>query len=176
MLKTQIEIWLRLPLSLAGRVSILKMVVLPKCLYLFNNIPIPLTNSFFRMLCNLLTCLVWGGKQARVQWSVLTLPYDIGGYSVSDLQLYYVVAQCSYAHSWFHPDTRIPYLRPEADLVLPERLSYLRASPEIPTTSNYPPQAGHGISYAGTWVRIHCTLRHYPSLTPIGYQSRVNAW
>lgn len=59
-LETQIEKWLRLPLSLAGRTALIKMVVLPKFLYLFN-IPIPLPNRFFSMLNSLLIKLIWGG-------------------------------------------------------------------------------------------------------------------
>lgn len=114
-LESQIERWLRLPLSIAGRVAVIKMIVLPKFLYLFNNIPIPLPNSFFLTLHSHLIRLIWGGKQAREWWQVLTLPYERGGFGVPDLKLYYLVAQCSYSFAWFHPDARIPYLRPEAD-------------------------------------------------------------
>jgi len=35
------EHWAKLPLSLAGRISLIKMTVLPKFLYLFQHIPIP---------------------------------------------------------------------------------------------------------------------------------------
>lgn len=42
-LTEQIEKWIKLPLSIAGRIVIIKMVILPKFLYLFLNIPIPLT-------------------------------------------------------------------------------------------------------------------------------------
>lgn len=46
-LKTNIEKWRTLPLSLIGRVNTVKMVSLPRFLYLFQNIPICISRSFF---------------------------------------------------------------------------------------------------------------------------------
>lgn len=39
-LTEQISRWIKLPLSIAGRIAIIKMIILPKLLYLFLNIPI----------------------------------------------------------------------------------------------------------------------------------------
>lgn len=52
----------------------------------------------------------------------MTLPPERGRFGVPNFQLYYLIAQCSYAHLWFHPDPRIPFLCPEADLTLPDSL------------------------------------------------------
>ena len=75
-LTNQVERWIKLPLSIAGRIGIIKMVVLPRFLYLFANIPIPLNNSFFRTLQSILCRLVWAGKRPRVAWRTLVLPYE----------------------------------------------------------------------------------------------------
>lgn len=122
-LESQIDRWISLPLSLAGRIALIKMVILPKFLYLFNSIPIPLTNSFFNTLQSLLVRLVSAGGRPRVGWRFLTLPYNREGIGAPDFKLYYFVAQCSYAHLWYHPDSRIPYLCPESDLACPDTLS-----------------------------------------------------
>ena len=121
-LTTQIERWIRLPLSIAGRIAIIKMVILPRFLYLFTNIPIPLTNAFFSTMRGLLTRLIWAGRRPRVNWQTLVLPYERGGYAVPHFHLYYLVAQCHYAHHWYHPDKRLPYAIPESDLVTPQPL------------------------------------------------------
>lgn len=122
-LETQIAKWNRLPLSMAGRIALIKMIVLPNFFYLFNNIPIPLTNAFFKTLNSYLIRLTWGDKNPRIGWKYLTLPYDRGGLGIPNFKLYYLVAQCSYSHIWYHPDPRIPYYHPEVDFMLPDPLT-----------------------------------------------------
>ena len=46
--KLDLQRWSHLPLSLAGRVQIVKMNVLPRYLYLFQCLPIFLPRSFFK--------------------------------------------------------------------------------------------------------------------------------
>lgn len=60
-LSGQIDRWNTLPLSIVGRIVIIKMVVLPRFLYLFLNIPIPLTANVFKTLSGLLIWLIWWG-------------------------------------------------------------------------------------------------------------------
>lgn len=84
-LECNIDRWLQLSLSMAGRIAIIKTVVLPHFLYLFLNIPILLYNGFFSNLRTLLTRMVWGGKQPRIGWDTLVLPYERGGFGVPNL-------------------------------------------------------------------------------------------
>lgn len=49
-LKSDVETWRVLPLTMIGRVNTIKMVTLPRFLYLFQNVPIFLTQSFFKTL------------------------------------------------------------------------------------------------------------------------------
>lgn len=50
-----IDRWLKLPISVMGRVNVLKMTILPKLLYVFQNIPLPLPPDLFKWIkksCN----------------------------------------------------------------------------------------------------------------------------
>lgn len=80
--------WIHLPLSMAVRISLIKMVILPKLLYLFINIPYNPGRFFFRTLRTQLTRLIWGGKQARLNLDTLMLPYHQGGYEVPNFERY----------------------------------------------------------------------------------------
>ena len=58
--------WASLPLSLAGRISLTTMIVLPKFLYLFQNIPILIKKSFFKKLDQNIIPFIWGNKSSRI--------------------------------------------------------------------------------------------------------------
>lgn len=65
-LEGQVDRWIRLPLSLADRIAIQKMVVLSRFLYLFTNIPVWFTQQLFIKLRAYMTKLTWAGKQTGV--------------------------------------------------------------------------------------------------------------
>lgn len=112
-LEDEVEKWIKLPLSLMGRISLMKMVVLPRLLFLFTNIPMVLPKVFFHRLTSLMIRLAWAGKQAKTSWQVLTLPYRLGGLGAPDFELYYRVAQAAQAYNWIHGSTDIPHIRIE---------------------------------------------------------------
>lgn len=49
-IKSKLKAWNNLPLSLTGRINLLKMKVLPKFTYIFRNSPQWLTRTFFNSL------------------------------------------------------------------------------------------------------------------------------
>lgn len=126
-LETDVESWIRLPLSLLGRISIMKMVVLPRFLFLFLNIPMVLPIAFFSRLHSIMIRLAWAGKSARIKWTTLTLPYHMGGLGAPDFLLYYRAAQCAVAYHWIHGTPDVPFVRLERlftdPLQLPASLS-----------------------------------------------------
>lgn len=78
-----------LPLYLVGRINLVKMVILPKFLYLFEHIPIRINKSFFNGLDSILRAFIWGNKPARLRKSILQLPKAKGGLSLPNFQQYY---------------------------------------------------------------------------------------
>ena len=61
-LKRNIEIWRVLPLSMIGRVNAIKMVTLPRFLYLFRICLYCLSKAFFKSLDSIILTFVWGCK------------------------------------------------------------------------------------------------------------------
>lgn len=88
-LKIMIDKWKLLPLSLVGRVNIIKMVVLPKFMYLFQNIPIYLTTSFFKMIVSIIIPFIWADKPSRISKAHLQKPTAEGGLGLPVPRHYY---------------------------------------------------------------------------------------
>jgi hypothetical protein len=57
--------WKYLPCSWIGRINIVKMVILPKAIYLFNAIPIRISMQFFIDLERAIYKLIWNKKKTQ---------------------------------------------------------------------------------------------------------------
>ncbi|KAJ1142571.1 hypothetical protein NDU88_008885 [Pleurodeles waltl] len=118
----RIEMWHPLPLLLIGRIAIAKMIVLPKILYLFVNLPLVLAACFLKHLRSAMIRLVWAGRQPKIAWEKLTLPFELGGLAAPDMELYYYCKQANFAYYWIRPVRYMPHLAPENDAVWPDDL------------------------------------------------------
>lgn len=127
--ENRIPVWSKLPISTASRIAIAKMIIIPKFLYLFQNIPLPLTGTFLRRLRSNLISLVWAGRQPRISWEILTLPLEQGGLGAPDMTLYALCAQVQFLHFWIHLTPFQPHVAIEKD----------RSTPLPLTTALYAP-------------------------------------
>lgn len=96
--------WSTLPVSLAGRISLVKMVVLPKFLYMFQHLPIFLNKSFFVKLDKIISAFLWAGKPARIRKSVLQSPKERGGFALPIFRHYYWAANVQKILFWMYDE------------------------------------------------------------------------
>lgn len=99
-LKLSIESWKLLPLSQIGRVNVIKMVTLPKFLYLFQNLPIYLPATFFKQLDSVILSFVWNCKTPCIVKAHLQKPTDCGGLGLPNFKHYYWAANARYLTFW----------------------------------------------------------------------------
>ncbi|KAM7402819.1 hypothetical protein PAMP_018030 [Pampus punctatissimus] len=99
-LKQDIRVWDLLPLSLSGRINTIKMIFLPRLLYLFQNIPIYLTKFFFQSIDNIISTFIWNKKPPRIRRSILQRPRFQGGLALPHFMNYYWSANSRALHYW----------------------------------------------------------------------------
>ena len=84
--------WSTLPLSLVGRVNLIKMTILPKFINLFQHIPVLISKKFFAKVDKLISHFLWGNKPVRMQKNILQLPKRSGGLALPNFLHYYWAA------------------------------------------------------------------------------------
>uniref|UniRef100_A0A670J9A9 Reverse transcriptase domain-containing protein n=1 Tax=Podarcis muralis TaxID=64176 RepID=A0A670J9A9_PODMU len=99
-LKKDMEGWARLKLSFWGRISMVKMMVLPKLLFLFQTIPIIKGTKDFNEWKKVITRYVWEGKKPRIKYKLLTETKERGGFALPDIRLYYEAACICWIKDW----------------------------------------------------------------------------
>ena len=88
-LKANIKNWKLLPLTMIGRINAIKMVALPRFLYLFQNLPIYLPLHFFKQLDSVVLSFVWADKPPRISKAHLQKNVKSGGLGLPVFRHYY---------------------------------------------------------------------------------------
>lgn len=93
-IKEDIERWNLIPYTtIASRVEVKKINVLPRILYLFQNLPVEIANNEFIEWDKFISRYIWQGRRPRIKYRTLQLSKAKGGLALPCLKSYYQAAQ-----------------------------------------------------------------------------------
>lgn len=102
-IKSDMANWNLLPLDMSNRIEIIKMNVLPRLLYLFQSLPLDVSQSQFNEWDGMISRFVWNGKRPRIRFKTLQLAKEKGGRALPCFQDYFYAAQLKPLICWCIP-------------------------------------------------------------------------
>lgn len=104
--KSDLQKWDVLQLTLAGRVNCIKMNILPRFLFVFQCLPIFLSKSFFSQIDKMVSQFIWNKQNPRISKDFLQRQRLEGGLALPNLRSYYWSANIHKITYWMQsPDT-----------------------------------------------------------------------
>lgn len=92
--------WNPLPISWIGRINVLKMSVMPKLLYFFLMLPVPIPMAQLKLLKRWYLNFIWKDGAHRVASLVIFFPRGQGGLGTPDIHKYYLASHLHALLSW----------------------------------------------------------------------------
>ena len=101
-MNTIINIWKSRSLSLKGKITIIKTLILPQINFLFSMIYIP--DKILQRIDNLLLDYLWNSKPAKIKRSTIIAPIDEGGMGMIDVYNIHHASKISWIKRLYNPD------------------------------------------------------------------------
>lgn len=101
-IKKDLDRWHNLPLSLMGRISLIKMNVFPRLLYPLQMLPLWISKKVAHDIERAFSRFIWHGKRPRQKMKTLQLPSNRGGLGLPNIIFYNWACHARFLWEWLH--------------------------------------------------------------------------
>ena len=88
-----IEMWKARNLSLVGKITVVKSLLLPQFLYMFTVLPVDIPQHFFKKVESVLYSFIWNTKKDKVKRKTMTCDYEDGGLNMAHVESFFRAQQ-----------------------------------------------------------------------------------
>ena len=99
-LDSDVQRWRSLPISMLGRVNIIKINILPRLMYLFQALPVSIPSNFLNNIEACSQTLVGMERPQESNGQFYTSPYQAGGVGLPHMKMYHWLAQLLSLQQW----------------------------------------------------------------------------
>ena len=118
-IKTHIDKWANINLSLAERVSTVKMNILPRVNFMASMLPLPAPTGFWDKLQARVSKHIWKSQFPRIRMPILQHNKISGGLNVPDFKLYFYAFMLRPLKNWFNGNLSVSWVEIEEQIVSP---------------------------------------------------------
>ncbi len=135
-IRSDLDRWCNLTVSLVGRVHLVKINILPRLLYPFQMLPVLIANKALKQLRGFIISFIWRKKRQRLRYNFL-IPSRCGGLAAPDIKLYQLSAHLCFILEWHLNDPNSTWISAESTTLRPVPLwNLLYLSPKKTANSN----------------------------------------
>lgn len=121
-IREKLRDWSQMTLSWPERLELIKIILLPQFIFLFQNLPVQIPNASFTTWQKELVNFVWKRGPHRINKQFLSRPKKLGGYGLPLLENYYLAAQLRIIYTYLASPELLNWMQIEEFSVGPKRI------------------------------------------------------
>uniref|UniRef100_A0A3B3BC45 Reverse transcriptase domain-containing protein n=1 Tax=Oryzias melastigma TaxID=30732 RepID=A0A3B3BC45_ORYME len=118
-IKEKMTSWKKLPISLLGRINLVKMIVLPKIMYPLLMLFVLLDVKDIKYINKAMSDFIWAGRKPKLKLDILQLPKEMGGWGLPKIEYYVLSVHARVISLWANQNKLDPWLEIENTLCRP---------------------------------------------------------
>lgn len=111
--------WKNLPISLLGRINLIKMTILPKIMYPLSMLFLSLKTNDIRDINKAMSDFIWAGRKPKIKLDILQLPKERGGWGLPKIENYVLSIHARVISLWTAGAADMSWLEIEAAICKP---------------------------------------------------------